>query len=74
MPSSTQPYGKVIGQRSALLIVRDLLLGPERFSDLIAGLPSASPNVISQRLRELASQGLSASATSVRPPGCPNTS
>ena len=44
----------VIGERWALLIVRELLLGPKRFNDLLAGLPGASPNVISQRLRELA--------------------
>src|SRR6516164_1158095 len=45
----------VIGERWALLIVCELLLGPKRFNDLMAGLPGASPNVISQRLRELAS-------------------
>jgi DNA-binding HxlR family transcriptional regulator len=43
----------VIGERWALLIVRELLLGPKRFNDLLAGLAGASPNVISQRLREL---------------------
>jgi DNA-binding HxlR family transcriptional regulator len=43
----------VIGERWALLIVRELLLGPKRFNDLLVGLPGASPNVISQRLREL---------------------
>jgi len=43
----------VIGERWALLIVRELLLGPKRFNDLLAGLPGASPNVITQRLREL---------------------
>jgi DNA-binding HxlR family transcriptional regulator len=48
----------VIGERWALLIVRELLLGPKRFNDLLAGLPGASPNVISQRLRELTSSGV----------------
>jgi DNA-binding HxlR family transcriptional regulator len=48
----------VIGERWALLIVRELLLGPKRFNDLLAGLPGASPNVISQRLRELARNGV----------------
>ena len=48
----------VIGERWALLIVRELLLGPKRFNDLLAGLPGASPNVISQRLRELAGHGV----------------
>lgn len=48
----------VIGERWALLIVRELLLGPKRFNDLLAGLPGASPNVISQRLRELTASGV----------------
>jgi DNA-binding HxlR family transcriptional regulator len=48
----------VIGERWALLIVRELLLGPKRFNDLMAGLPGASPNVISQRLRELTAGGV----------------
>src|SRR5215470_2664054 len=48
----------VVGKRWALLIVRELLLGPKRFNDLLAGLPGASPNVISQRLRELVGGGV----------------
>lgn len=48
----------VIGERWALLIVRELLLGPKRFGDLMAGLVGASPNVISQRLRELSGDGV----------------
>jgi DNA-binding HxlR family transcriptional regulator len=43
----------LVGERWALLIVRELLLGPKRFTDLRDGLPGASPNVLSQRLREL---------------------
>ena len=35
-----------------------LLLGPKRFNDLLAGQPAASPNVISQRLRELTGNGV----------------
>ncbi|HEX3141772.1 MAG TPA: helix-turn-helix domain-containing protein [Rhizobacter sp.] len=42
-----------VGERWALLVVRELLFGPKRYTDLRAGLPSASPNVLSQRLREL---------------------
>ena len=42
-----------VGERWALLIVRELLLGPKRFTDLRVGLPTTSPNVLSQRLREL---------------------
>jgi DNA-binding HxlR family transcriptional regulator len=48
----------VIGERWALLVVRELLLGPKRFNDLLAGLPGASPNVITQRLRELTGHGV----------------
>ena len=47
-----------IGERWALLIVRELLLGPKRFTDLRAGLPAASQNVLSQRLRELEASGV----------------
>ncbi len=41
-----------------MLVVRELLLGPKRFSDLRAGLPHASPNVLSQRLKDLEGSGL----------------
>src|SRR5215218_2135628 len=47
-----------VGERWALLIVRELLLGPKRFTDLKGGLPNASPNVLSQRLRELEESGV----------------
>jgi DNA-binding HxlR family transcriptional regulator len=43
----------LVGERWALLIVRELLLGPKRYTDLRRGLPTASPNVLSERLREL---------------------
>lgn len=43
----------LIGDRWALLIVRELLLGPKRFTGLRGGLPSISPNVLTQRLNEL---------------------
>jgi DNA-binding HxlR family transcriptional regulator len=48
----------VVGERWTLLVVRELLFGPKRFSDLVRGLPGMSQNVLSQRLRELASAGL----------------
>ena len=47
-----------VGERWALLVVRELLLGPKRFTDLKRGLPNASPNVISERLRELERAGI----------------
>jgi DNA-binding HxlR family transcriptional regulator/putative sterol carrier protein len=43
----------LVGERWALLVVRELLLGPKRYTDLRRGLPNASPNVLSQRLSEL---------------------
>jgi DNA-binding HxlR family transcriptional regulator len=43
----------LVGDRWALLVVRELLLGPKRFTDLRAGLPHVSPDVLSERLRDL---------------------
>ena len=48
----------VVGERWALLVVRELLLGPKRYTDLRRGLPNASPNVLSQRLGELEGAGV----------------
>lgn len=47
-----------VGERWALLVVRELILGPKRFTDLHAGLHGASQNVLSQRLRELRDRGV----------------
>lgn len=48
----------LIGERWALLVVRELILGPKRFTDLRAGLPGISPNVLTQRLTELEAGGV----------------
>jgi DNA-binding HxlR family transcriptional regulator len=48
----------LLGQRWTLLVVRELLLGPKRFTDLRAGIPDVSPNVLGQRLRELTESGI----------------
>jgi DNA-binding HxlR family transcriptional regulator len=48
----------LIGERWALLVVRELSFGPKRFTDLKAGLPTASQNVLSHRLRELEESGV----------------
>ena len=48
----------LVGERWALLVVRDLLLGPKRFTDLHSGLSGLSPDVLTQRLRELAEGGV----------------
>jgi DNA-binding HxlR family transcriptional regulator len=47
-----------LGERWALLIVRELLAGPRRYSDLLADLPGISTDVLATRLRELESDGL----------------
>ena len=47
-----------IGERWALLVVRELLLGPKRFGDLHRGLAGMSQNVLAQRLRELEAAGI----------------
>ena len=48
----------VVGERWALLVVRELLLGPKRFTDLRSGLPQVGPDVLAQRLRELEQAGI----------------
>jgi DNA-binding HxlR family transcriptional regulator len=48
----------VVGERWALLVVRELLLGPQRFSDLRHGLPAVSSNLLTDRLRELEAHGV----------------
>lgn len=49
---------ELIGERWALLVLRELMLGPRRFSDLKADLPGISANVLTQRLTELEERGL----------------
>jgi DNA-binding HxlR family transcriptional regulator len=48
----------LVGERWALMVVRELLLGPKRFTDIRAGLPHLSPDVLAQRLRELEETGV----------------
>ena len=47
-----------VGERWALLVVRELIFGPKRFSQLRDGLHGVSPNVLSQRLRDLEDGGI----------------
>lgn len=47
-----------VGQRWTLLIVRELLLGPRRFTDLQEGLPGVATNLLTDRLRQLEGEGL----------------
>jgi DNA-binding HxlR family transcriptional regulator len=47
-----------VGSRWTLLIVRELLLGPKRFTDLRDGLPGVANNLLADRLRQLQDDGL----------------
>ena len=49
---------ELIGERWALLVLRELMLGPRRFSELKGDLPGISANVLTQRLGELEERGL----------------
>jgi DNA-binding HxlR family transcriptional regulator/putative sterol carrier protein len=48
----------LVGERWTLLIVRDLLTGPKRYTDLLAGLPGIGTNLLAARLRELDERGI----------------
>jgi DNA-binding HxlR family transcriptional regulator len=48
----------LIGERWALLVVRELLHGPKRYTDLIEGLPGIGTNILAARLRDLESEGV----------------
>jgi DNA-binding HxlR family transcriptional regulator len=48
----------LLGQRWTLLIVRDLLIGPRRYSDLLAGLPGIGTNLLADRLKALTEAGV----------------
>jgi DNA-binding HxlR family transcriptional regulator len=48
----------LVGERWALLVMRELMLGPKRFSDLRSDLPGISANVLTQRLEGLEAAGL----------------
>jgi DNA-binding HxlR family transcriptional regulator len=48
----------VVGERWAPLVVRELLLGPRRFSELRQALANTSANVVTDRLRELEGRGV----------------
>jgi len=49
---------EMLGERWAIFIVRELMLGPRRFSDLRADLPGLSANVLTQRLTEMEERGI----------------
>lgn len=49
---------ELLGERWAMFVVRELMLGPRRFGDLRADLPGLSANVLTQRLTELEARGI----------------
>ena len=49
---------ELVGERWALLIVRDLLVGPRRYGELAAGLPRIPSNILAARLKELQEAGI----------------
>jgi DNA-binding HxlR family transcriptional regulator len=48
----------VVGERWTLLIIRELLMGPRRYSDLITDLPGLGTNLLAERLKSLVDQGV----------------
>jgi DNA-binding HxlR family transcriptional regulator len=48
----------LVGERWTLLIIRNLFVGPKRFSDLLRGLPSIGTNILTARLKALEENGL----------------
>jgi DNA-binding HxlR family transcriptional regulator len=48
----------LVGERWSLLIVRELLHGPKRYTDLAGGLPGIGTNILAARLRELEAAGV----------------
>ncbi|MGH3327135.1 MAG: winged helix-turn-helix transcriptional regulator [Streptomycetales bacterium] len=60
---------EIVGERWSLLIVRDLLVGPKRFTDLRRGLPGIPTNILSTRLKELEHTGVVRRRVLPRPVG-----
>jgi DNA-binding HxlR family transcriptional regulator len=60
---------ELVGERWALLILRDLLVGPKRFTDLRRGLPRIPTNILSDRLKELEDSGVVRRRVLPRPAG-----
>ncbi|HEY8313835.1 MAG TPA: helix-turn-helix domain-containing protein [Candidatus Baltobacteraceae bacterium] len=75
---ATRAYGQycgfaraieLIGERWAMLLIRDLLVGPKRFTDLQRGLPKIPSNVLTTRLKELEESGIVRRRAQPRPAG-----
>src|SRR5258708_34984834 len=59
----------VVGERWAVLVVRELVLGPKRFADFRKALPGSSPDVLTERLRDLEQAGVVVRRTLPPPAG-----
>ncbi|MET1059180.1 MAG: helix-turn-helix domain-containing protein [Nocardioides sp.] len=57
----------LVGDRWSLLVVRELMRGPRRYTDLVDGLPGIGTNVLAARLRDLESHGI-VNRTTLPPP------
>lgn len=57
----------VVGERWTLLVIRELVLGPRRYSDLLAGLPGIATNLLAERLGWLETGGLAVKRVMPRP-------
>src|SRR5260370_20564665 len=53
----------VVGDRWALLVVRELMQGPKRYTDLAEGMPGIGTNILAARLRDLEAAGVVAKKT-----------
>lgn len=60
---------ELVGERWALLVLRDLFVGPKRFTDLQRGLAGIPSNILTARLKELEENGLVQRRVLPRPPG-----
>lgn len=49
---------EAVGERWSLVIIRDLLRGPKRYTDLLEGLPGIGTNILASRLRDLEAAGV----------------
>ncbi|HYD09181.1 MAG TPA: helix-turn-helix domain-containing protein, partial [Acidimicrobiales bacterium] len=67
-----KPYGQwcslakaleLVGERWTLLLVRELLEGPRRYSDLLEDVPGISTDVLAARLRDMEEAGIVARRT-----------
>ncbi|GAA3389577.1 winged helix-turn-helix transcriptional regulator [Cryptosporangium minutisporangium] len=60
---------EIVGERWALLIIRDLLVAPRRYTDLRRGLPRIPTNILAARLKELEAAGVVERIVLPRPDG-----